>query len=191
MLWCKVNFCPFYIIKIEFGNKIKLGIWVIGNKSVFILAFCHNFITKLFFKDLFNGVVTNRPCKIIHKIGVEKLCLFWKYEPSSIFCKVKFAKKNLNFSIYVTPINRIIFLTEIFIVLICREYAMKYGSSNNSATVDVYLKRRLTGIFMTTYMPTILLNIIGHSTKYFKSLYFDAKITVNLTVSSIQSRLRL
>ena len=67
--------------------------------------------------------------------------------------------------------------------LVYRDSVMKYGSSNNSATVDVFLKRRLTGIFMTEYMPTILLNIIGHSTKYFKSLYFDAKITVNLTVS--------
>ena len=65
---------------------------------------------------------------------------------------------------------------------------MKYGSSNNSATatVDVFLKRRLTGIFMTTYMPTILLNIIGHSAKYFKSMYFDAKISVNLTVSYLK-----
>ena len=64
-----------------------------------------------------------------------------------------------------------------------RKSVMKYGSSNDTAIVDVILKRRLTGIIMTTYMPTILLNIIGHSTKYFKSLYFEAKITVNLTVS--------
>ena len=64
---------------------------------------------------------------------------------------------------------------------------MKYGSSNDTAIVDVILKRRLTGIIMTTYMPTILLNIIGHSTNYFKPLYFDAKITVNLTVSKCKS----
>ena len=64
---------------------------------------------------------------------------------------------------------------------------MKYGSSNDTAIVDVILKRRLTGIIMTTYMPTILLNIIGHSTNYFKPLYFDAKITVNLTVSKYKS----
>ena len=35
---------------------------------------------------------------------------------------------------------------------------------------------------MTIYMPTILLNIIGHSTKYFKLFYFEANVSVNLTV---------
>ena len=36
---------------------------------------------------------------------------------------------------------------------------------------------------MTIYMPTILLNIIGHSTNYFKPFFFEAVVTVNLTVS--------
>ena len=35
---------------------------------------------------------------------------------------------------------------------------------------------------MTIYMPTILLNIIGHSTNYFKPFFFEAVVTVNLTV---------
>ena len=43
--------------------------------------------------------------------------------------------------------------------------------------------RRLLGVFMTVYMPTILMNIIGHSTNYFKHFYFEAAISVNLTVS--------
>ena len=42
--------------------------------------------------------------------------------------------------------------------------------------------RRLLGVFMTVYMPTILMNIIGHSTNYIKPLYFEAVISVNLTV---------
>ena len=36
---------------------------------------------------------------------------------------------------------------------------------------------------MTIYMPTILLNIIGHSTNYFKPFFFEAVVTVNLTVN--------
>ena len=35
---------------------------------------------------------------------------------------------------------------------------------------------------MTVYMPTILMNIIGHSTNYLRPLYFEAVISVNLTV---------
>ena len=49
-------------------------------------------------------------------------------------------------------------------------------------TIEVVLQRRLFGIIMTIYMPSILLNLIGHSTNFFKSDYFDSKITVNVTV---------
>ena len=41
----------------------------------------------------------------------------------------------------------------------------------------------MKGTFMTIYMPTILLNIIGHSTNYFKPFFFEAVVTVNLTVN--------
>lgn len=44
------------------------------------------------------------------------------------------------------------------------------------------LGRRLLGVFMTVYMPTILMNIIGHSTLYFKPFFFEAQVSVNLTV---------
>ena len=49
--------------------------------------------------------------------------------------------------------------------------------------VKVIMGRRLLGVFMTVYMPTILINVIGHSTNYFSDLYFEAVISVNLTAS--------
>ena len=36
---------------------------------------------------------------------------------------------------------------------------------------------------MTVYMPTILMNLIGHSTNYLDQMYFEATISVNLTAS--------
>lgn len=54
--------------------------------------------------------------------------------------------------------------------------------ANMTVEVEVVLGRRLIGTFMTIYMPTILLNIIGHSTNYFKPFFFEAVVTVNLTV---------
>ena len=36
---------------------------------------------------------------------------------------------------------------------------------------------------MTIFMPTLLLNIIGHSTTLYDSAYFDAMVAINLTVS--------
>ena len=49
--------------------------------------------------------------------------------------------------------------------------------------VKVVMGRRLLGVFMTVYMPTILINVIGHSTNYFSDLYFEAVISVDLTAS--------
>ena len=44
------------------------------------------------------------------------------------------------------------------------------------------LGRRLLSNILTVYTPTILLNVIGHSTNFFKAFFFEAVITVNLTV---------
>ena len=35
---------------------------------------------------------------------------------------------------------------------------------------------------LTVFLPSILLNIMGHSSVYFQRFYFEAIITVNLTV---------
>ena len=32
---------------------------------------------------------------------------------------------------------------------------------------------------MTVYMPTILMNIVGHSTMYFKPFFFEAQVDQN------------
>ena len=50
-----------------------------------------------------------------------------------------------------------------------------------AVVVSVTFGRRLLGIFLTVYFPTILLNIIGYATNYFKQFFFEAVITVNLT----------
>ena len=50
-----------------------------------------------------------------------------------------------------------------------------------AVVIKVTLGRRLLGIFLTVYVPTILLNIIGYATNYFKDFFFEAVITVNLT----------
>ena len=51
----------------------------------------------------------------------------------------------------------------------------------NGVKVSLTLGRRLLGVILTAYTPTVLLNVIGHTTNYFKSFLFEAVITVNLT----------
>ena len=47
--------------------------------------------------------------------------------------------------------------------------------------VSITFGRRLLGTILTVYLPTILLNIIGHATNFFKPFFFEAVVTVNLT----------
>ena len=66
-------------------------------------------------------------------------------------------------------------------------YVMDYKIKNakildgNGVQISVILGRKLLGNILTVYVPTILLNLIGHSTNYFKSFFFEAVVTVNLT----------
>merc|ERR1719378_1735199 len=41
--------------------------------------------------------------------------------------------------------------------------------------------RRLLGTILTVYVPSILVNVVGHSTNYFKDFFFEAVVTINLT----------
>ena len=55
--------------------------------------------------------------------------------------------------------------------------------------MEVVLKRRLNNELLTTYLPTLLLLGITYATTYFKSVYFEAALTVNLTVMLVLTTL--
>ena len=59
------------------------------------------------------------------------------------------------------------------------------NSTVNTTTdvrVEILLGRRLLSVITTVYTPTVLLNIIGHITHYFKPFFFESALSVNLTV---------
>merc|ERR1711888_178353 len=47
--------------------------------------------------------------------------------------------------------------------------------------MTVMLTRKITNEMMTTYLPSILLILITYATTFFKTFYFEAALTVNLT----------
>ena len=47
--------------------------------------------------------------------------------------------------------------------------------------MKIVLKRRLMNELLTTYLPTILILIIVYITNFFKTFFFEAVVTVNLT----------
>ena len=63
-----------------------------------------------------------------------------------------------------------------------RMFEMVLSTNENAITMEVVLGRRLLGNFLTIFFPTILLNVIGHATNFFKAFFFEAVVSVNLTV---------
>ena len=53
--------------------------------------------------------------------------------------------------------------------------------------MQIIFKRRLTNELLTTYLPTILLILIGYCTTFFKSFFFEAALTVNVTTMLVMT----
>ena len=48
--------------------------------------------------------------------------------------------------------------------------------------MEIVFKRRLTNELLTTFLPSLLLLGITYATTFFKPFFFEAALTVNLTV---------
>ena len=57
--------------------------------------------------------------------------------------------------------------------------------------VEVVIRRRLLSLILTTFLPTVLLNIIGHMTNYFKEFFFEGLMSLNVTVMLVLTTLFL
>ena len=55
---------------------------------------------------------------------------------------------------------------------------METISEKPGVVVSMTLGRRLLGTFLTIFFPTILLNVIGHATNFFKEFFFEVGIII-------------
>ena len=46
-----------------------------------------------------------------------------------------------------------------------------------AVVISVTMGRRLLGTFLTIFFPTILLNVIGYATNFFKEFFFEVSLT--------------
>ena len=60
---------------------------------------------------------------------------------------------------------------------------------NDGVKMEIKFKRRLTNEIMTTFIPSFFLILISYATLYFKSFYFEAVVTINLTVLLVATNL--
>ena len=51
----------------------------------------------------------------------------------------------------------------------------------------ITLKRKTQTELLTTYLPTLLLLIVSYATTFFKPVYFEASLTVNLTIMLVMT----
>ena len=51
----------------------------------------------------------------------------------------------------------------------------------------ISLKRKIQTEMLTTYLPTLLLLAVSYATTFFKPMYFEASLTVNLTIMLVMT----
>ena len=51
----------------------------------------------------------------------------------------------------------------------------------------INLKRKIQTELLTTYLPTLLLLAVSYATTFFKPMYFEASLTVNLTIMLVMT----
>ena len=56
-----------------------------------------------------------------------------------------------------------------------------YSNETGALKMTMVLKRKVTSELMTTYFPTLLLTAITFATTFFKPIFFEAALSVNLT----------
>ena len=55
------------------------------------------------------------------------------------------------------------------------EISSRKVKTKMAVVVSLTLGRRLLGTFLTVFFPTILLNVIGYSTNFFKAFFFEVQ----------------
>ena len=48
--------------------------------------------------------------------------------------------------------------------------------------VEIFIQRRLPNLILTAFIPTLILNVIGHMSNYFKEFFFEGLMSLNVTV---------
>ena len=55
--------------------------------------------------------------------------------------------------------------------------------------MEIVFKRRIMNELLTTYLPSFLLLLISYATTFFKPFFFEAAVTVNLSVMLVTTNL--
>ena len=63
------------------------------------------------------------------------------------------------------------------------------GSPSSGLKMQIVFKRRLTNELLTTYLPSLILILMCYATSFFRPIYFEAAVTVNLSILLVTTTL--
>lgn len=109
-------------------------------------------------------------------------------------CQLRFSMKgNLGAFVDLVPGALNYFGNVDLAIYYVKRYSMRGVTREDDGTlgidVDIVFGRRLLAIVLTTYFPTIMLILIVLATHYYRTQYFEARVTVNVTGRVIRFKL--
>lgn len=143
------------------------------------------YLLKGFIPWHFNAAITSGECILSsHLISIISACiLFLRWYPfDKQYCKIEI-------SLYSELLDFVKFKVDNFSYVgpeDLRDYAVRNTSMSrvNDGRLQVEIKtdRKLISLILTTFIPTIILNTIGHMSNYFNDNSFDIYMSLNVTV---------
>ena len=64
---------------------------------------------------------------------------------------------------------------------------VKLKNKGHQVHMTIELKRKIQTELLTTYLPTLLLLTVSYATPFFKPVFFEASLTVNLTIMLVMT----
>ena len=95
-----------------------------------------------------------------------------------------------------TDANRVLLVAEDLVMeeeadlnlfYITDHHLVNVSHPRKGVTMEIKLKRKIMGEMMTTYLPSMLLMMITYATTFFKPVFFEAALSVNLTTMLVMT----
>ena len=94
-----------------------------------------------------------------------------------------------NQSVTLLPLDLIVKQAEdITLFSVTDQMLVNVDQPRKGIKMTINMKRKILSEMMTTYFPSILLMIITYATTFFKPIFFEAALSVNLTTMLVMTR---
>ena len=160
----------------------------ISKQGSYTLSTMEDVENRQFFKGDENSITLSRFYNIRFLCNYEMQ--WYPFDVQHCTLKLSMKGKSSDFARLRADVLQYLGILEVNQYLVER-YTMSIAEELNKSTleIEIILGRRLLTIILTTFVPTVLLNMISYSTNHFKAFFFEAIVTVNLTAMLVLTTL--